>query len=128
MFQSTFIFQHCQLLQVSDDTKQFSPLMLTLLTFPLKIFKKIMYGDAYSLNLSEFLSNVQLTFCAVFMHEKQKDGFAGQYPPFCTAVVLSGKGSLSLRGVVQHKLHHFTPKDRLLFKCFPVSPPPPPGP
>jgi len=44
--------------------------MLTLWTFPLKIFKKIIYGDTYYLNLSEFLSNVQLTFWAVFMHER----------------------------------------------------------
>ena len=46
--------------------------MLTLWTFPLKIFKKIIHRDAYYLNLSEFLSNVQLTFWAVFMHERNR--------------------------------------------------------
>ena len=41
-------------------------------TFPLKIFKKLICGDAYYLNLSEFSSNVQLTFWAVFTHERNR--------------------------------------------------------
>ena len=64
-----------------------------------------------------------LRFGLFLLVREIKDGFAaGQYLPFCTAVVLSGKGSLSRRRVVQHKLHHIRTKQRLLSKRFPIIP------
>ena len=45
--------------------------MLMLWTFPLKIVKKIIYGDAYYFKPAVFI-NVQLTVWAVFMHERNR--------------------------------------------------------
>ena len=70
------------------------------------------------------MSNVQLTFWAIFMRERNRRTVLQQVSTnnFVQQLFFSGKGSLSRRRVVQHKLHHIRTKQRLLSKRFPIIP------